>query len=116
MLIMSRRQHRKLNQLLQSAQRFIEMVEVKGGFRLQSYQGIPIFDSVFIADNQGSGNSSDIFIVDTTGVFLGELTPLQFNPVGTTTSQFMAFDIFEDLTLVLANNLLASRLADVSVA
>ena len=116
MLIMSKKANRKLNALLQAQQRFVDTVEVKGGFRVQVYNGIPIFRSIFISDSQTQGsanNATDIFALDTSAVWVGELTPLKMDPLSKKSSQFSEFDIYEDITLVLANDIKASRLAGV---
>jgi hypothetical protein len=114
MLIMSKRANRKLNALLQAQQRFTDTVEVKGGFRVQVYNDIPIFRSIFVSDSQVQGNSNettDIYVLDTTSVWVGELTPLKMLNLAQKSSQFGEFDIFEDITLVLGNDIKASRLA-----
>ena len=118
MIIMSKKANRKLNSLLQAQQRFVDTMEVKGGFRVQVYNGIPIFRSIFISDlqTQGTANdATDIFILDTSSVWVGELTPLKMLRLATKSSQFSEFDIFEDLSLVLANDIKASRLAGVTL-
>lgn len=116
MLIMSKKANRKLNALLQAQQRFVDTMEVQGGFRVQVYNGIPIFRSVSISDAQTQGTSNaatDIFILDTSAIWVGELTPLKMLRLAQKSSQYGEFDIFEDITLVLANDIKASRLAGV---
>jgi hypothetical protein len=118
MLIMSKKANRKLNGLLQAQQRFTDTMEVKGGFRVQSYNGIPIFRSIWISDAQAQGtanNCTDIFVLDTSSVWIGELTPLKMLRLAQKSSQGSEFDIFEDITLVLANDIKASRLAGVTL-
>ncbi|MCX5786062.1 MAG: phage major capsid protein [Elusimicrobia bacterium] len=118
MLIMSKKANRKLNGLLQAQQRFTDTMEVKGGFRVQSYNGIPIFRSIWISDAQTQGtatNCTDIFVLDTSAVWIGELTPLKMLRLAQKSSQGSEFDIFEDITLVLANDIKASRLAGVTL-
>ncbi len=116
MLIMSKKANRKLNSLLQAQQRFVDTTEVKGGFRVQVYNGIPIFRSIYVADNQGPGtNQTDIFILDTNFVWVGELTALKMQPLAKKSSQFDEFDIYEDMSLVLANGIMASRLSGITL-
>jgi len=118
MLIMSKKANRKLNGLLQAQQRFTDTMEVKGGFRLQNYNGIPIFRSIWISDAQAQGtatNCTDIFVLDTSALWVGELTPLKMLRLAQKSSQGSEFDIFEDITLVLANDIKASRLAGVTL-
>lgn len=118
MLIMSKKANRKLNALLQAQQRFVDTTEVTGGFRVQVYNGIPIFRSIFVADDQTQGTSNqatDIFILDTSAVWVGELTPLRMLRLAQKSSQFSEFDVFEDVTLVLGNDIKVSRLAGVTL-
>lgn len=118
MLIMSKKANRKLNGLLQAQQRFVDTVEVTGGFRVQVYNGIPIFRSIFVSDAQTQGTSnvcSDIFVLDTSAVWVGELTPLKMVRLAQKSSQFGEFDVFEDLTLVFGNDIKVSRLAGVTL-
>jgi HK97 family phage major capsid protein len=118
MMIMSKKANRKLNALLQAQQRFVDTMEVKGGFRVQVYNGIPIFRSIWVSDAQAQGtasNCTDIFVLDTSAVWVGELTPLQMLRLAPKSSQGGEFDIFEDVALVLANDLKASRLAGVTL-
>lgn len=118
MLIMSKKANRKLNSLLQAQQRFVDTMEVKGGFRVQVYNGIPIFRSIWVSDTQTQGTSnaaSDIFVLDTSAVWVGELTSLSMMRLAQKSSQGSEFDIFEDIALVLANDIKASRLAGVTL-
>ena len=118
MLIMSKKANRKLNALLQAQQRFVDTMEVTGGFRVQVYNGIPIFRSIFVSDTQTQGTSnvcSDIFVLDTSAVWVGELTPLKMVRLAQKSSQYSEFDVFEDLTLVLGNDIKVSRLAGVTL-
>lgn len=116
MIIMSKKANRKLNALLQAQQRFVDTMEVKGGFRVQVYNGIPIFRNIWISDTQTQGTSNvatDIYILDTSAVWIGELTPLKMQRLAQKSSQYGEFDIFEDVTLVLGNDIKVSRLAGV---
>lgn len=118
MLLMSKKANRKLNSLLQAQQRFVDTMEVKGGFRVQVYNGLPIFRSIWISDAQTQGtasNATDIFVLDTSAVWIGELTPLRMLRLAQKSSQGSEFDIYEDATLVLANDIKASRLAGVTL-
>jgi len=112
MIICSKRTRRRINALLQQFQRFVNTVEVKGGFKLLSYNGIPIYISSNVPDTiqvnsdctaitgLTGGTLSALFIVDTSKVFVAELTPLKVEPLAKSSSQFDAFDIYEDITLV----------------
>lgn len=50
--IMSFKMLSKLSAILQVGQQFNDKVVIQGGFRLQTYRGIPIYDTSFIAANQ----------------------------------------------------------------
>lgn len=118
MLIMSKKANRKLNSLLQAQQRFVDTVEVKGGFRVQVYNGIPIFRANSVSDAQTQGtatNATDFYVLDTSAVWVGELTPLKMLRLAQKSSQGSEFDIYQDITLVLANDIKASRLAGVTL-
>jgi hypothetical protein len=115
---MSKKANRKLNALLQAQQRFVDTMEVKGGFRVQVYNGIPIFRSIWISEAQTQGtanNATDIYVLDTSAVWVGELTPLRMARLAQKSSQGGEFDIYEDVALVLANDIKASRLAGVTL-
>jgi len=106
MLIMTKRTRRDVNALLQSQQRFVDKVEVKGGFKLLSYMNIPIYWNKQLSDaeTQGTaGNATSIFIIDTTKFWVGVLTELTMKRLAITSSQLSKFDIYEDITLVGAN-------------
>ena len=119
MLVMSKRANRKLNSLLQVQQRFIDTMQVKGGFRVMVYNGIPIYRSIWIPENQVVGSSgpttTDIYCIDTSAMWVGELTPLNMIRLAQVSSQGASFDIFEDISLVLANDLKVSRLGGVTL-
>lgn len=107
MLICSKRTSRKLNSLLQSQQRFINVMEVKGGFKVPSYNDAPIYKSIYISDTQTQGASgavcSDLFVVDNTYVWVDVLSDVRFVQLAKVSSQFDHFDIREELTLVVKN-------------
>lgn len=115
MIIASKRSRRVLNQLLQSYQRFVNVVEVKGGFKVITYNNIPIFTSTNIVDTMlmaaggasvsayTGGGASSLYVLDTEFVWVGELTPLTIEPLAKTSSQFDEFDLYCDEALVMAN-------------
>jgi len=106
---------RLINNALQAQQRFVNMVDIEGGFTVDSYQGIPIVESTGIPDDLNwdgsahptftSGSTTAIIVVNTTYVFYAELNPLTVLPLARTTSQSEALDLYADLTLVLDNTL-----------
>jgi len=113
MIVCSKRTRRELNSLLQKNQRFMDRIEVKGGFKLQSYNDIPIYWDAAITDTQTqgtSGNASDLYVIDTTKFWVGVLEELRQIPLAKTTSQNDQFDIRESITFVLANEKYCSRI------
>jgi len=126
MIIMSKRTRRKLNALLQANQRFVNTIEVKGGFVTLAYNEAPIFTSnnipntvAYAADGTTvssltSGSASFIEFVDLDNVWVGELTPVTVLPLAKTTSQYDVIDIFCDETVVLRNPQTCSLLTNIS--
>lgn len=126
MIICSKRSRRAMQTLLQSQQRFVNVVEVRGGFKLLAYGNIPIFVSTNIVNtmlmNAGGtavaaytgGDASSIYLLDTDYVWVGELTPINVMPLAKTSSQFDEFDIFEDVTLVMGNTKSCTKIIGVS--
>lgn len=115
MIITSRKIRRSLNALLQANQRFIDKVEVKGGFKVMAYNDIPIYTSTNCVDTQTfdgftvtaetGGSMSSLYVVDTEQTWVGVLTEVSIMPLAKTTSQFDEFDLFEDEALVVRNYL-----------
>jgi len=114
MIICSKRTRKELNALLQQYQRFNDVVEVKGGFKLQSYNNIPIYWSPEITDTQGAGTESSLYIIDSSKVYISELTPLQMVKLPVSSSQYNQFDIFEDIALVVANEQYCAKIIGIT--
>jgi len=110
MILCSKKGRRRLSALLQSQQQFVNTIEIAGGFRVMTYDGIPILHSSNMPDilafdgsditSTTSGSLTAFFAVDTDKTFVGELTPLKTMPLAKTSSQFDLFDIYEDTTMV----------------
>ena len=110
MFVASRKGRRKINAVLQGQQRFNDTVEVRGGFKVASYNGVPIFTSTNIPDdltyngsditNITGGTTTALYLVDRTKLWIGELTPVKIQPLAKTDSQFDQFDIYSDHCLV----------------
>jgi len=125
LIVCSKRSRRRLNALLQAQQQFVNTVEIKGGFRVMSYNGIPVLISSQIPDTctvnascsdisaLTGGTLSAIFAVDTSKVFVAELTPLTVVPLAKTSSQYDAFDIICDETLVVTDDKAISMIVGV---
>lgn len=124
MIICSRRTRRQLVAALQASQRFVNTVEVKGGFKLLSYNGIPIYVSTNIPDTgtfdgsditwDGNGDCSALYVVSTDHVWVGVLTDVTVQPLAKTTTQYDEFEIIEDFTLVVRHPQAIARLVGIS--
>ena len=107
---------RKVNQLLQAQQRFMDTTEVGAGFRVRTYDGIPMITSTgmpdvitpdatgFIGAYTGGGTTA-LAVVNKRYLWIEELTPTTVMPLAKTDSQFDQFDMFWDGSLVLSNTL-----------
>ncbi len=116
---------RKLNAALQAQQAFNDKVEVGAGFRVRSYDLIPMITSTSMPDTlvwNGSdgkitafvgGSTTALVVVNTRYVYLEELTPLTVMPLARTTSQNESLEMFWDGVLVLANTLGAAILGGI---
>lgn len=111
-IICSRLGRRKINALLQAQQRFVDRTEIQGGFRVISYNDVPIIattniPNVLARNSSGvittltGGSTTALFVVDGMDTFMSVLTELTVMPLARTTSQSESFDIFEDEVLVL---------------
>lgn len=112
---------RLLNAALQSLQQFVNMTDIAGGFRVSTYQGIPIVASTSIPDAlvfSGTsitaftgGATSVLAVVNKRTTYISELTPVTVEPVASGTSQFDLWDMFSDEALVFSNQLGGTLLA-----
>lgn len=115
---------RQINSQLQAQQRFNDVTEVAGGFRVRTYDGIPLIVSTampntmtveasgMIKDN--SGLSTGLMVLNTRYGYLSELTPTTVMPLAKTDSQFDQFDMYTDMTNVLSNTLGGSLLLNIT--
>ncbi len=116
MLICAYRTKREINALLQVNQRFVDKKQVEGGFELMSYGDVAIYPSthVSVADTRGSAsNATKLYLIDTKKVWVGVLTELTRKVLAETTSQYRRFDVFEDITLVVANPAYCRKIAGI---
>jgi len=111
LIVTSRAGRRKINASLQAQQRFIDRTEIAGGFRVTTYNDIPVVPSTnipdtILVDSAGTitsltgGSTTVIFFIDLQDVFMSVLTELTMMPLARISSQFETFDIFMDETLV----------------
>lgn len=118
---------RKVNSALQAQQQFNDRTEIAAGFRVRTYDGIPLITTTGIPSTlvwNGSsprvtaftgGTTTALVIVNTRHCWLEELTPLTVMPLARTTSQFENVDMFWDGVLVYGNTLGATILGGLSV-
>ena len=118
---------RKLNANLQAQQQFVNETEIAAGFRVRTYDGIPIVVSTGMPDDMAwSGTSITAVSGETTNpctalavvnkryMWVDELTPATMMPLARDDSQFEQFDIFWDGALVLGNTLGCALLGGIS--
>ncbi|MGI9554706.1 MAG: SU10 major capsid protein [Vampirovibrionia bacterium] len=126
MIVCSRAGHRELNKLLQSQQQFNDVVEISAGFRVRTYDGVPIIQSTEVLDtyelntsniltDYTGGTGTGFFIINKRYAYVSELTPTSVMPLAKTDSQFDQFDMFWDGTPVLSNPFGGAALLNVSV-
>ena len=127
MMVSNKQTRRKINALLQADQRFVNTTEVAGGFRVLSYDDIPIFASTNVTNDfwfdgtnfhqaavgsaGNTGNTSHLFVLDTSEFWVGYMNDVTVSPLSKTSSQFDQFDIYSDTAYVMRNTLNHSMLA-----
>jgi hypothetical protein len=114
MMVSNKQTRRKINALLQADQRFVNTTEVAGGFRVLSYDDIPIFASTNVTNDfwfdgtnvlGTTGDTSHLFILDTSEFWVGFMNDVTVSPLSKTSSQFDQFDIYSDTAYVMRNTL-----------
>lgn len=111
---------RQLNAALQVDQQFNNVTEIAAGFRVRTYDGIPIIvstamkNTLLIASATGAIENDNatgdeattaLLILNTRYCYLAELTPVTVMPLAKSSSQFDEFDMYWDGAPVLANTL-----------
>ena len=114
---------RSVNAALQAQQRFNDVTEIAGGFRVRTYDGIPLVVSTampntlefgttgVVSGNSGAGTA--LMVLNTRYNYIAELTPTTVMPIAKTDSQFDQFDMFWDGVGVLSNTKGAALLTQV---
>lgn len=119
---------RKLNAALQAQQQFIGKTVVGAGFRVATYDDIPMVvttgfgnDLAWNGSNRVTKLSGEVtnpttalVVVNTRYVYLSELTPLTVMPLSRSTSQNESLEMFWDGVLALANTKGAAILGGLS--
>jgi hypothetical protein len=116
---------RSINGALQATQQFVNETEIAAGFRVRTYDGIPIVGSTAIPDtialnpagsliqSYTSGTGTSILVLNKRYAYISELTPMTVMPLAKTESQFDKFDMFWDGALCISNTFGASMLTNV---
>ena len=130
---------RQVNAALQGQQQFVNEVEIAAGFRVRTYDGIPLVVSSSMKDTlrfndptsgvaarsghiraTTGGTGTQLFVINKRHVFLSELTPTTVLPLARTNSMEELFDMYWDGAPVLANpfgmGILSNIAADGQVA
>ena len=119
---------RQLNKVLQANQRFMEYGEIKAGFRVRQYDGIPMvvstgmpnalnFNTTTGACTGYSGASySALMVLNTRDCYISELTPITVEPLAKTSSTFDEFEMYADVVPVMENTLSGALLVGLTIA
>ena len=111
---------RQLNAALQAQQQFVNETEIAAGFRVRTYDGIPMIVDSNVSDTllfqgaggspekaghikNGTGTGTQFYIINRRFIYLAELTPTTVMPLAKDNSQFDAFDMYWDGAVALAN-------------
>ncbi len=116
----------KVNSALQAQQRFNDVTNIAAGFRVRTYDGIPMVTSTRMPDAMvwdgtsrvtafTGGATTGLLILNTRFAWIEDLTPLTVMPLAKASSQYDQYDMFEDTVGVLANPLGGALLAGIAV-
>jgi len=103
---------RQVNGALVAQQQFNDVTEIAAGFRVRTYDGIPLvistempntleFNHKALTGVAGSGTA--LMVLNTRYCYIAELTPVTVMPLAKSSSQFDEFDMYWDGSPVLAN-------------
>lgn len=116
---------RSVNDALQAQQRFNDVTEIAAGFRVRTYDGIPLVVSTEVPNHYDFGTNGVIeninsdgtllLVLNTRYCYISELTPTTVMPLAKTDSQFDQFDMYWDGAPVLANTKGAAMLTNIAV-
>ena len=125
LIICSKGGRRSLNALLQASQRFVDVVEIKGGAKTISYNGIPVLVTTNIPNTVTfspsgltisawtGGTSTAIYAVDSDYFFMGELTKLTAEVLAKNSTQYDEFEMYTDECPVMGNDKSCAKLLGV---
>jgi HK97 family phage major capsid protein len=106
---------RKVNNALQAQQRFVNTTTIGAGFRVKTYNDIPMIVSTSMPNDMtwatstitdfANGDTTCLLILNMRHCWIEELTPTTVLPLARTTSQNEQFDVFSDIAAVYGNTL-----------
>jgi len=109
---------RQLGAVLQTYQRWNDVTEIAAGFRVRTYDGIPMIISTQMSNTLqtaatglitgNAGAETALMVLNTRYCYMSELTPTTVMPLARSSSQYDQFDMFWDGAPVLSNTLGAS--------
>lgn len=116
---------RAVNDALQAQQVFNDVTEIKAGFRVRTYDGIPLIVSTEVPNNfvystagritDNTGDGTCLLVLNTRYCYISELTPTTVMPLAKASSQYDEFDMYWDGAPVLANEKGAAMLSHLLV-
>ena len=121
---------RQVNDALQTQQRFNDVTEIAAGFRVRTYDGIPMIISTAVPNDYtfgvgsteinclsaaSGGDSTVLLVLNTRYCYLSELTPTTVMPLAKASSQYDEFDMYWDGAPVLSNTKGAAMLTNLKV-
>ena len=114
---------RQVNAIMQAQQVFNDVTEIAAGFRVRTYDGIPLVVSTSMPDDltidsaglitAAGGTARGLMILNKRYCYIPELTPTTVMPLAKSSSQYDEFDMYWDGASVIANPLGASMIVGV---
>ena len=114
---------RQVNAIMQAQQVFNDVTEIAAGFRVRTYDGIPLVVSTSMPDDMtingsglitaAGGTARGLMVLNKRYCYIPELTPTTVMPLAKSSSQFDEFDMYWDGASVIANPIGASMIVGV---
>jgi len=113
---------RQVNAIMQAQQVFNDVTEIAAGFRVRTYDGIPLVVSTEMPDTiahtnglitGAGGTARSLMILNKRYCYIPELTPTTVMPLAKSSSQFDEFDMYWDGAAVIANPIGASMIVGI---
>lgn len=113
---------RQVNAIMQTQQVFNDVTEIAAGFRVRTYDGIPLVVSTQMPDTLAhsaglitgaGGTARGLLVLNKRYCYIPELTPTTVMPLAKSSSQFDEFDMYWDGSAVISNPIGASMIVGV---